>query len=84
VPFIRITVLGSTLSPEQVCRLQQSTTELMTSVMRKPLQGTAVLVEQINHGGWSIAGMPVQVAAHVEATIGLGTNTPEEKAQFMA
>ena len=58
MPFIRITVLGPTLAPEQIRRLQQGTTDLMTSVMRKPLEGTAVLVEQINQGGWSIAGKP--------------------------
>jgi 4-oxalocrotonate tautomerase len=83
MPFIRITVLGPTLAPEQIRRLQQGTTDLMTSVMRKPLEGTAVLVERISQGGWSIAGEPVQVAAQVEATIGLGTNTAEEKAQFL-
>jgi 4-oxalocrotonate tautomerase len=84
MPFIRITVLGPALAPEQILRLQQGTTDLITSVMRKPLEGTAVLVEQINHGGWSIAGTPVQAGAQVEATIGLGTNTPEEKGRFMA
>jgi 4-oxalocrotonate tautomerase len=83
MPFIRIAVLGPTLAPEQISRLQQGTTDLMTSVMRKPLEGTAVLVEQITQGGWSIAGDPVHVAAQVEATIGLGTNTPEEKGRFM-
>lgn len=83
MPFIRITVLGPTLAPEQISRLQQGTTDLMTSVMRKPLDGTSVVVEQINQGGWSIAGTPVHIAAQVEATIGLGTNTVEEKAQFM-
>jgi phenylpyruvate tautomerase PptA (4-oxalocrotonate tautomerase family) len=83
VPFIRITVLGPTLAPEQISRLQRGTTDLMTSIMRKPLEGISVLVEQINQGGWSIAGIPVHVAAQVEATIGLATNTVEEKAQFM-
>jgi 4-oxalocrotonate tautomerase len=83
MPFIRITVLGPTLAAEQIRSLQQGTTDLMTSVMRKPLEGTAVLVEQINQGGWSIAGKPVQVAAQVESTVGLGTNTPEEKGRFM-
>jgi 4-oxalocrotonate tautomerase len=84
VPFIRITVLGPTLEPEQIRRLQQGTTDLMTSVMRKPLEGTSVLVEQVNRSGWSIAGTPVNVAAQVDAAIGLGTNTPDEKARFMA
>jgi len=82
MPFIRITVLAPTLSAEQIHRLQQGTTDLMTSVMRKPLEGTSVLVEQVQ-GGWSIAGAPVQVGAQVDATIGSATNTVEEKAQFI-
>jgi 4-oxalocrotonate tautomerase len=56
----------------------------MTVVMRKPLEGTSVLVEQITRGGWSIAGTPVKLTAQVEATIGLGTNTSDEKARFLA
>jgi 4-oxalocrotonate tautomerase len=43
-----------------------------------------VLVEQVTHGGWSIAGLPVGIAAHVEATVAQGTNTPDEKARFIA
>ena len=52
--------------------------------MRKPLAGTAILVERIESGGWAIADAEVEVAAHVEATIGSGTNTAKEKARFMA
>jgi 4-oxalocrotonate tautomerase len=84
VPFIRITTFGPPLAPEQIRRLQQGTTDLMVSIMRKPIEGTAILVETINQGGWSIAGTPVNIAAQVEATIGFGTNTPEEKARFVA
>lgn len=84
MPFVRISILGPTLAPEQISRLQQGATDLMTSVMRKPLEGTSVLVEQINQGGWSIAGKPVTTAAHVEATIGSATNTADEKSRFMA
>jgi phenylpyruvate tautomerase PptA (4-oxalocrotonate tautomerase family) len=84
MPFIRITTFGKTLTAEQVNRLQQGTTELMVTVMRKPIEGTAVLVEQIDRGGWSIAGKSVEVAAQVEATIGSSTNTSDEKAHFMA
>jgi 4-oxalocrotonate tautomerase len=84
MPFIRITTFGAPLTSEQIHRLQQGTTELMVTVMRKPIEGTAVLVEQVTQGGWSIAGTSVNVAAQVEATIGLSTNTAEEKARFMA
>ena len=84
MPFLRITVHSAALSNEQVQHLQRGATELMVSGMRKPLEGTAVLVEQILQGGWSIAGRPVAVAAQVDVTICLGSNTPAEKASFMA
>jgi 4-oxalocrotonate tautomerase len=84
MPFIRITTLGVDLSPKQIERLQDETTKLMATVMRKPLVGIAVLVEEVRFGGWSIAGIPATVAAQVEATIGAGQNTPEEKANFIA
>jgi len=58
MPFIRITVLGPALTSDQIHRLQQGTTDLMTSVMRKPIEGTSVLVEQIGRGGWTVAGAP--------------------------
>jgi 4-oxalocrotonate tautomerase len=84
MPFIRITVLGPTLAAEQIQRLQQGTTDLMVAVMRKPVEGVAVLVEPVIQSAWSIAGRPMAVAAHVEATIAHGTNTPDEKAKFIA
>jgi phenylpyruvate tautomerase PptA (4-oxalocrotonate tautomerase family) len=48
MPFIRITVLGPTLAAEQIQRLQQGTTDLMVAVMRKLVEGVAVLVESIH------------------------------------
>jgi 4-oxalocrotonate tautomerase len=84
MPFTRITVLSPKLSSDQVGRLQQGTTELMATVMRKPMVGLAVLVEHLASAGWSIAGDSVPVAAHVDAIIGQGTNTTGEKARFMA
>ena len=84
MPFIRITVFGTELTASQIEQLQIGTTDLMTSIMRKPLVGTAVLVEHVSSGGWSIAGATAELAAHVEATIGQGTNTPEEKGKYIA
>ena len=84
MPFIRITVLGPTLPAEQIRRLHQGTTDLMVSVMRKPIEGIAALVEQISQGAWNIAGRPASVGAHVEATIAQRANTGEEKARFIA
>jgi phenylpyruvate tautomerase PptA (4-oxalocrotonate tautomerase family) len=84
MPFIRITVLSPTLTTDQVARLQQGTTQFMATGMRKPIVGIAVLVEHVVSAGWSIAGRSGAVAAHVEAIIGLGTNTTDEKARFIA
>jgi phenylpyruvate tautomerase PptA (4-oxalocrotonate tautomerase family) len=83
MPFVRITTFGPALNAEQAHQLQQGATDLMAGVMRKPLGGIAVLVEQVREGSWSIAGKAVDEAANVEAMIGLNTNTPEEKALFM-
>jgi 4-oxalocrotonate tautomerase len=84
MPFIRVTILGPTLAAGQPKQLQQGTTDLMVAVMRKPVEGVAVLVEQVTPSAWSIPGRPTSVTAHVEATIAQGTNTPDEKAKFIA
>src|SRR5262249_16909787 len=55
-----------------------------SSVMRKPLEGTSVLIERIEHGRWAIGGAQVQVAAQVGVILGVGTNSTNEKANFMA
>ena len=84
MPFVRIAVLTPTLTPAQLRLLTEGTTERMVTTMRKPLAGTAVLVERVVGDGWSIAGRPVSVAAQVDITIGAGTNTADEKSRFMA
>jgi 4-oxalocrotonate tautomerase len=84
MPFVRVTTFGPSLTADQIIGLQQGITELMTGVMRKPNVSVAVLVEQVTQGGWSIAGKQVSKAAQVECHIGAGTNTPEEKAEFMS
>jgi 4-oxalocrotonate tautomerase len=84
MPFIRISVLGPILTPDQIGRIQQGTTDLMVSVMGKPLDGVAVLVEQVAPGAWSIAGRLTAVAAHVEAIVAADTSSPDDRAQFIA
>jgi 4-oxalocrotonate tautomerase len=83
MPFIRITASGPTLAPEQVSRLQTEMTELMASVLGKKASLTSVLVEQPAVAGWAIGRAPASVAAHVDATVTAGTNSPEEKARFI-
>jgi 4-oxalocrotonate tautomerase len=83
MPFIRITVSGPALAPEQMSRLQNETTDLMASVLGKNADLTSVLVEQPTAAGWSIGRTAARIAAHLHATITAGTNSAEEKARFI-
>ena len=83
MPFVRITVLSPPLTPEQIRLLHDGTARRLMSIMRKAVDGIAIVVERID-GTWSIAGAPTGLAAHVEVTIGAGTNTADEKARFIA
>ncbi len=83
MPFVRITVSGPALAPEQVSLLHTEMTELMSSTLGKRADLTSVLVEQVAIAGWAIGGTPVRVAVHVDATVTAGTNSPEQKARFI-
>lgn len=83
MPFIRITVFGPTLAPEQISHLQNETTNLMESVLGKVANLTSVLVEQPPAASWTIGRNSMRVAVHVNATITAGTNSAVEKASFI-
>jgi 4-oxalocrotonate tautomerase len=83
MPFIRVTVFGPSLAPDQVAHLQNETTNLMESVLGKVANLTSVLVEQPSAASWTIGRDPVRVAVHVNATITAGTNSATEKARFI-
>lgn len=83
MPFIRITVLGPALAPEQVAHLQSETTNFMESILGKVANLTSVLVEQPHAASWTIGHNPMRIAAHVNATITAGTNSTAEKARFI-
>jgi 4-oxalocrotonate tautomerase len=83
MPFIRITVVGPTLAPEQITYLQNETTNLMESVLDKVASLTSVLVEQPQAASWTIGRNPARIAVHVNATITAGTNSAIEKARFI-
>ena len=83
MPFIRITVFGPTLAPEQIAHLQTETTNLMESVLGKVANLTSVLVEQPPAASWTIGRNSMRVAVHVNATITAGTNSAVEKASFI-
>jgi 4-oxalocrotonate tautomerase len=83
MPFVHVIIAGKSIEPEARRRLQQETTVLMNTIMRKRREVTAVLVEEVDLSGWTVGGEPLEVAAHVEANVTLGTNTAEEKKRFI-
>lgn len=83
MPFVHIRIAGSPLSSNQTQALQAGATTLMADIMRKKAELTTVLVEQPEVGGWSIGGVPVSLAAHLEVKVTAGTNTKDEKARFV-
>jgi 4-oxalocrotonate tautomerase len=84
MPFINVKVVGPELESNQTAALQQGITSLMAEVLNKQAELTAVLVEQVERGSWAIGGNVAGYAAHVDATVSEGTNTPEQKARFIA
>ena len=84
MPFIHVKIAGPDLEPAQIVALQQGVTTLMAEVLHKNAALTAVLVEQVSLAGWSVGAKPVAKAAQTDAIISAGTNTPEQKARFIA
>ncbi|MDR6815300.1 4-oxalocrotonate tautomerase [Neorhizobium sp. 2083] len=83
MPFVHVIIAGRSIKPQARQRLQQETTTLMHTIMRKRREVTAVLVEEVDLAGWTVGGEPLEVAAYVEANVTLGTNTAEEKERFI-
>ncbi len=84
MPFVHIHIAGGDLVASQIQRLQNQATHLMAEIMGKKAELTAVLVEHTSEARWSVGGAPVRVAAHLDVKVTAGTNTPEEKAAFIA
>jgi len=84
VPFISVKVAGAPLEQEQLAAIQRGITSLMAEVLDKAGPLVGVLVEQVPVSGWSIGGEPVPRAAQVDAIVSAGTNTPGQKARFVA
>ncbi|SOC42758.1 4-oxalocrotonate tautomerase [Rhizobium subbaraonis] len=84
MPFVHIRIAGGDFAAAQVQQLQTVVTQLMAEIMGKKADLTAVLVEHTADTLWSIGGEPVSVAAHLDVKVTAGTNTPEEKAAFVA
>ncbi|RIY00131.1 4-oxalocrotonate tautomerase [Aureimonas flava] len=83
MPFVHIRIAGAEPRLEQIEALQEGATKLMASVMRKKADLTAVLVETHDTLRWSIGGQPVSRAAHLDVKITAGTNSVDEKVEFV-
>ncbi len=84
MPFVHVKVAAEHPSPEHTTAIQSGITALMASVLGKDASLTAVLVERMAPGAWSIGGRPVALAAQVDAIVSAGTNSPAQKARFVA
>lgn len=83
MPLINITLAGTSLAPSTIQHLQQETTRLMQSILRKEAALTVVSVATLPAGAFSANGQPVAVAASLQALITAGTNSAAEKADFI-
>ncbi|HEV7815480.1 MAG TPA: tautomerase family protein [Janthinobacterium sp.] len=84
MPFINVKIVGPQLEASQTAAIQQGMTSLMADILNKQAELTAVLLEQVASTAWAIGGQMVARAAHVDATVSEGSNTPEQKVRFIA
>jgi len=72
-------------NPDRYAVLAQALTDLTVAVLRKRREVTAVVVDDVPAARWYIGGQTVrQPTAWLQIDITVGTNTAEEKAQFVA
>jgi 4-oxalocrotonate tautomerase len=84
MPLIHITLAGPSVPPVTIERLQQETTRLMQTILRKEAALTVVCISQLPAGACAANGLSVSAAASLQAMITAGTNSTAEKAAFVA
>lgn len=87
MPFIRISVAGNTPSQNQLTQLQTQTTQLMANILHKRPEVTVVAIEIAVATHWSVGGEGLEKErglAQMEAFITAGTNSEQEKAEFIS
>lgn len=87
MPFIRISLAGSSPSRDQAIQLQQHTTQLMATILGKRPEVTVVSVESNAAANWTVGGKPLadsQTLVQMEAFITAGTNTEQQKSDFIS
>ena len=83
MPFARLTLTPAP-TPDTARRLAQSLTTLIAEALAKDASLTAVLIESPAAALWTIAATPRTQAAHLEVRVTAGTNSPAQKADFIA
>jgi 4-oxalocrotonate tautomerase len=78
---LRITPLHN---PQHYAQLADQLTQLTAKVLRKRPEVTVVMIDDLPAARFGIGGLAAEhTAAYLSIDITQGTNTPEEKAQFI-
>ena len=88
MPFINISLAGTSLSEQQKQQLFDETTRLMSEVLHKNPDLTSVRIDEFSSHNWAIARQPVMsrsdTAVHMDIKVTTGTNSDAEKAEMIA
>lgn len=87
MPFIDIKLAGPCL-PENIERFAAGMTDLVVDLLHKQRELTAAVVHCVASHHWHVGGRAVssdgRATFFVEANVTAGTNTPQQKAAFIA
>ncbi|MDT3735306.1 MAG: tautomerase family protein [Denitratisoma sp.] len=87
MPFLDIRLSAPCL-PEKVAQTAARMTDLTVEILGKRREVTAAVVQCVATGHWTIGGESLNVAGEgsffLEANVTAGTNTPAQKAAFVA
>lgn len=87
MPFLDIRLPAPCL-PDNVAKISSRMTDLTVEVLGKRREVTVVVVQCVAPGHWSIGGEALGVSGSgsffLEANVTEGSNTPEQKADFIA
>jgi 4-oxalocrotonate tautomerase len=82
MPFARLTIL-SPREGNAASELGTKISGLVAEVLKKKHHLTSVLVDHVDRGSWSVGGQPQTAAAQLEVYVTAGTNTEQEKRDFV-
>ena len=82
MPFARLTLLAP-LGGNEASQLSAKVSDLVAEVLKKKHHLTSVLVEHVERGSWTVGGKPQTAAAQLEVYVTSGTNTEQEKRDFV-